>query len=207
MASAPTTFTPVASILDTSPLLHPSSGSHSDPGAPTVPQGAEGISRDWSSVAATKPLSAIKATQKLDWGDVLMTAELTSQNASLELTLQIKCKVLAMFNAQPNRAFSYSLTFCNGQCCLYMYDHAGSVHSHWYNLHESPIMLLHILCAAAFAPTSWLGIDDMFNCQLHPVITIGDMQYFIISNVSPAVLFRVMPLMSGLSPPQFPQVI
>ncbi|KAI6015976.1 hypothetical protein EDC04DRAFT_2608618 [Pisolithus marmoratus] len=71
MASAPTTFNPTASILNTSPL-HSSSGSHSDPGAPTIPQGVEvsshndpalsalqpkqGISRDWSSVAATKPL-------------------------------------------------------------------------------------------------------------------------------------------------------
>ncbi|KAI6022114.1 hypothetical protein EDC04DRAFT_2900929 [Pisolithus marmoratus] len=71
VASAPATFNSVASILDTS-LLHSSSGSHSDPGAPTVLQGAEvsscndpalsalqpkqGISRDRSSVAATKPL-------------------------------------------------------------------------------------------------------------------------------------------------------
>ncbi|KAI5983960.1 hypothetical protein EDD15DRAFT_2375787 [Pisolithus albus] len=193
-ASTPgTTFIPAESIFDTSPpLLHSSSsGLQSDPGAPTLEpacQPTQGILRNWSSAAATKPLaggiarlkpdsmlvwkSVVGATQNLDWGDVLMTAELTSKNAWLELTSQIECKALAMFDVQPNRVFSYLLAFCNGQYHLYMYDRAGGVYSHWYDLHESPIMLLHILCAAAFAPTSWLGIDDTFNCRLHPVITI-----------------------------------
>ncbi|KAI6000253.1 hypothetical protein EDC04DRAFT_2908828 [Pisolithus marmoratus] len=121
VASAPTTFTPMTSILNTSPLLQSSSGSHSDPGEPTVPQG---------------------------------NLKRLILSGSYKTSVQIKCKALAMFDAQPNRAFSYSLTFCNGQYCLYMYDHAGG-----------------ILCVATFAPTSWLGIDDMFNCQLHPVIT------------------------------------
>ncbi|KAI5986496.1 hypothetical protein EDD15DRAFT_2373210 [Pisolithus albus] len=40
-ASFAATSTPTAPILDISPLLHSSSGSHLDPGAPTVPQGTE----------------------------------------------------------------------------------------------------------------------------------------------------------------------
>ncbi|KAI5996387.1 hypothetical protein EDD15DRAFT_2365212 [Pisolithus albus] len=40
-ASFATTMTLMAPILDTSPLLHLSSGSHLDPGAPTILQGTE----------------------------------------------------------------------------------------------------------------------------------------------------------------------
>ncbi|KIK11474.1 hypothetical protein PISMIDRAFT_19493 [Pisolithus microcarpus 441] len=110
-----------------------------------------------------------------------MTAELTSRKKTLELTSQIEFKALAMFDAQPNRAFSYSLSFHAGQYRLYMYDRAGGIYSCSYDLHESPLMLLHILCATAFAPASWLGMDDTFDCQLHPVITVDATQYFIIA--------------------------
>ncbi|KAI5989728.1 hypothetical protein EDD15DRAFT_2113642, partial [Pisolithus albus] len=94
------------------------------------------------------------------------------------------------FDGQPNRVFSYSLAFCNGQYRLYMYDRAGGVYSRWYDLHESPIALLRILCAAAFAPTSWLGIDDTFDRRLHPVITIDDTRYFIIAKCSSSCIIR-----------------
>ena len=82
---------------------------------------------------------------------------------------------------QPNRAFCYSLSFHSSQYCLYTYDRAGGVYSHLYDLHESPVALLRILCTATFTPTSSLGMDDAFNCQLHPVITVDGTQYFIIA--------------------------
>ena len=62
-----------------------------------------------------------------------------------------------------------------------MYDRAGGVYSHLYSLHKSPLPLLRILCAATFAQTSWLGLEDMFDCQLHPVIYVDGIQYFIIA--------------------------
>ena len=86
--------------------------------------------RLWSSVTATRPLSgdsllkpdcilvrqlADGITGPLGWEDVLMTAELTSRQQTLDLTVQIESWMLAMFNAQPNRAFAYSLSFHNGQ--------------------------------------------------------------------------------------------
>ena len=110
-----------------------------------------------------------------------MTAELTSREKSLNLTVQIESKALAMFDAQPNRAFSYSLSFHGGEYRLCMYDRAGGVHSRSYDLHESPLPLLRILCAATFAQTSLLGLEDTFDCRLHPMIYVDGTQYFIIA--------------------------
>ena len=110
-----------------------------------------------------------------------MTAELTSRHQNLNLSVQIESRVLAMFDAQPNQVFSYSLSFHNGQYCLCMYDCTGGVYSHSYSLHESPLPLLCILCAATFTQTSWLGLEDTFNCWLHPVIYVDGIQYFIIA--------------------------
>ncbi|KAI5987298.1 hypothetical protein EDD15DRAFT_2173804 [Pisolithus albus] len=95
-----------------------------------------------------------------------------------------------MFDAQPNRAFSYSLSFHAGQYRLYMYDHAGGVYSRSYDLHESPLLLLRILCATTFAPASWLGMDDTFDCRLHPVITVDATQYFIIAKCFSSSVIR-----------------
>ena len=67
------------------------------------------------------------------------------------------------------------------QSYLYIYDHAGGVYSCSYDLHESPLPLLCILYAATFTQTLWLGLKDMVDCWLHPVITIDGMQYFIIA--------------------------
>lgn len=150
--------------------------------------------RGWSSSTATRPLSGdiqIKpdcvlvrqpaggVSQDLDWADVLMTAELTSRTQTMNLTSQIECRALAMFDAQPNRAFCYSLSFHSGKYRLYMYDRAGGVYSRSYDLHASPLPLLRILSAATFAPASWLGMDDTFKWQLHPVIIVDDIQYFV----------------------------
>ncbi|KAI6045930.1 hypothetical protein EDC04DRAFT_2888515 [Pisolithus marmoratus] len=54
-----------------------------------------------------QPYNLCGVIQPLEWADVLMTAELTSRKEMLDLTLQIECKVLVMFDAQPNRVFSY----------------------------------------------------------------------------------------------------
>ena len=119
-----------------------------------------------------------------------MTAELTSRHQNLNLSVQIESRALAMFDAQPNRAFSYSLSFHNGQYCLCMYDRAGGVYSRSYSLHESPLQLLRILCAATFAQTSWLGLEDTFDCRLHPVIYVDGIQYFIIAKCFSSSVIR-----------------
>lgn len=141
----------------------PLSGTHLKPDSVLIRQPANGTS------------------QSLKWTDVLMTAELTSRKEMLGLTSQIECSTLAIFDVQPNRAFSYSLSFHSGLYHLYMYDCAGGMYSHSYNLHEFPLALLCILCAATFAPASWLGMDDTFDCRLHPVITVDSTQYFVIA--------------------------
>jgi hypothetical protein len=118
-----TASTPGMSTLDpSSPLLSSSSELHSDPGAPMTGSARRPIQefppRLWSSAAATKPLSggvaqlkpdsvlvrcpADRATQTLEWIDVLMTAEVTSRKETLDLLAQIECKTLAMCDAQPN---------------------------------------------------------------------------------------------------------
>jgi hypothetical protein len=202
VAPAPAVSTPGTSTLDpSSPLLSSSSGLHSDPGAPMTGSARRPMQefppRLWSSVAVTKPLSggvaqlkpdsvlvrrpADGATQTLEWTDVLMTAEVTSRKETLDLIVQIECKMLAMFDTQPNRAFSYSLSFHAGQYRLYMYDCAGGVYTHPYDLHESPLPLLCILCMANFTPTSWLGMDDTFNCGT---------QYFVITKCFSSSVIR-----------------
>jgi hypothetical protein len=62
-----------------------------------------------------------------------------------------------------------------------MYDRTGGVYSRPYDLHESPLPLLCILCTATFAPTSWLGMDDTFDRRLHPVIIADGTPYFVIA--------------------------
>ena len=71
-----------------------------------------------------------------------------------------------------------------------MYDCTGGVYSRSYSLHESPLQLLRILCAATFAQTSWLGLEDMFDCRLHPVIYVDGVQYFIIANCFSSSVIR-----------------
>ena len=161
--------------------------------------------RLWSSVAATKSLpgdSLLKPdsvlvqqpadgiTEPPGWADVLMTAELTSRDKTLDLTVQIESKALAMFDAQPNRVFCYLLSFHSGQYHLCMYDCAGGVYSRSYDLHESPLPLLRILCTATFAQTSWLGLEDTFDCRLHPVIHVDGVQYFIIAKCFSSSVIR-----------------
>lgn len=119
-----------------------------------------------------------------------MTAELTSRQQTLNLFVQIESKVLAKFDAQPNRAFSYSLSFHSRKYHLCMYDRAGGVYSRSYDLHESPLPLLRTLCAATFAQTSWLGLEDMFDCRLHHVIYVDGVQYFIIAKCFSSSVIR-----------------
>ena len=114
------------------------------------------------SILIRQPVNG--TSQSLEWVNVLMTVELTSRKETLGLTLQIKCRTLAIFDMHPNRAFSYSLSFHSGLYHLYMYDHVGGVYSCSYDLHESPLILLHILYPATFTSASWLGMDDTFNC-------------------------------------------
>ena len=114
------------------------------------------------SVLVQQPADGV--TGPPGWADVLMIAELTSRQQSSDLTVQIESRVLAMFDAQLNRAFSHSLFFHSGEYCLCMYDCTGGVHSRSYDLHKSPLPLLRTLCAATFAQTSWLGLEDMFDC-------------------------------------------
>ena len=140
------------------------------------------------SVLVRQPADGV--TEPPGWADVLMTAELTSIEKTLDLAVQIESRVLAMFDAQPNRAFSYSLSFHSGQYRLCMYDRAGGVYSRSYDLHESPLQLLRILCAATFVQTSWLGLEDSFDCRLHPVIHVDGMQYFIIAKCFSSSVIR-----------------
>ncbi|KIK15954.1 hypothetical protein PISMIDRAFT_16145 [Pisolithus microcarpus 441] len=179
-ASIPTPSIPATTNPNISVPIHSSSsGPHSDCAAAVQPLLGSIANLKLDSVLIRWPADG--TTQPLDWADVLMTAELTSRKKTLELTSQIKFKALAMFDAQPNRAFSYSLSFHAGQYRLYMYDRAGGIYSRSYDLHESPLALLRILCATAFAPTLWLGMDVTFDCRPHPVITIDTTQYFIIA--------------------------
>ena len=205
-ASAPASIPdmPIPGTPEPSPI-QPSSHLHPGISAPTPRSKQEFPPRLWTSVAATQPMQgdtqlkpdcilvrqpADGITENLSWADVLMTAELTSRPETTNMTLQIESKTLAIFNAQPNRAFSYSLSFCNKKYRLCMYDRAGGVYSRFYGLHESPLPLLHILCAAAFAPTSSLGLEDTFDCRLHPVITIDGEQYFIIGKCFSSSVIR-----------------
>ncbi|KAG8214275.1 hypothetical protein J3R82DRAFT_9219 [Butyriboletus roseoflavus] len=206
--SSPDTSIPRESVLS-SPISLPDTSPHHIPASSSMSGTArrhptETFPRLWSS-AATQPLlgafhlkpdsilirqPADGTAQKPDWTDVLMTAELTSRQQTLNLTSQIECRALAMFDAQPDRAFTYSLSFHGGQYRLYMYDRAGGVYSRSYDLHESPVPFLRILCAATFAPTSYLGVDDTFDCRLHPVITIDGKQYFIIARCFSSSIIR-----------------
>ena len=45
----------------------------------------------------------------------------------------------------------------------------------------NPLSHSFAYCAAIFAQTSWLGLEDMFDCWLHPVIYVDGIQYFIIA--------------------------
>lgn len=140
------------------------------------------------SVLVRRPADGV--TGPPGWADVLMTAELTSRQQTLNLFVQIESKVLAMFDAQPNRAFSYSLSFHSRKYRLCMYDRAGGVYSRSYDLHESPLPLLRTLCAATFAQTSWLGLEDTFDCRLHPVIYVDGVQYFIVAKCFSSSVIR-----------------
>ena len=207
-ASMPDAFAPDTSMPMSSPLSSVPS-SQSDHGAPPSWSSRrpkhEFPPRLWSSVAATRLLrgdSPLKpdsvlvrqpadgVTEPPGWADVLMMVELTSIEKTLDLAVQIKSRVLAMFDAQPNRVFSYSLSFHSGQYRLCMYDHTGGVYSRSYDLHESPLQLLRILCVATFVQTSWLGLEDSFDCRLHPVIHVDGMQYFIIAKCFSSSVIR-----------------
>ena len=105
--------------------------------------------------------------QEFSWKNVISFMELTSSAYSHSDNMKtvhngVMRKAYAIFASQPNQHFLFAMSIARQEFCAHMFDHAGVVHTHPYNIHRRPCMLLHMLSFLAFGQLDQIGYDTTF---------------------------------------------
>ena len=137
----------------------------------------------WSSERSCKPIKDTLMPWKLDvvlrekslpiafgpqpnfsWKDVISFVELslTPYSKSTDTGTvhnNVMHKAYAIFASQPGRRYLFALSITNQEFHAHMFDRSGVIHSHPYNIHWSPCVLLCMLGLLAFGNPDHVGCD------------------------------------------------
>ncbi|KAF8546550.1 hypothetical protein OG21DRAFT_1527756, partial [Imleria badia] len=123
------------------------------------------------------------------WQNIASFLELTSDEFSAQIWLQLVKKAYAIFVAQHSRCFIIALSVANQNLHIHHFDHSGVVHSRGYNIHEHATFLVQVIYTLTMAPLEHISYDPTLSfsttisCMkcLHtqPQIWINGEQYFI----------------------------
>ncbi|KAG6381470.1 hypothetical protein JVT61DRAFT_43 [Boletus reticuloceps] len=140
-------------------------------------------------IAQLQPDEYDIAPSKFSQRNVASFLELTSEEFSSHLCLQLTKKAYAVFVAQPGHRFLIPLSVANQKLRLYHFDHSGVVHSHGYNIHQHATFLLQVLYVLTAAPLEHLGYDPtlsfsttilhMKHLHTEPYILVDGKKYII----------------------------
>lgn len=114
-------------------------------------------------VALLRPDAFDDAYPAFSWQSLASFLELTSEDFSSRLRLQLTKKAYAIFLAQPGRRFVIALSIANQLLRIHVFDRAGAVHSRGYNIHRFPTFLVSILDVLTTAPPACLGYDPTLS--------------------------------------------
>ncbi|KAF8547968.1 hypothetical protein OG21DRAFT_1489778 [Imleria badia] len=140
------------------------------------------MTRRWSSESSTKahhigdtnlelrpdlvllqPDEYNKVPSSFSWRNIASFLELTSQDFSSHLRLQLMKKAYGVFIAEPGRHFLIVLSIANIHFRMHVFDHSGVVHSCGYNLHRHAGFFVQVLYTLTTAPPEHLGFDPTLS--------------------------------------------
>ncbi|TDL16846.1 hypothetical protein BD410DRAFT_844106 [Rickenella mellea] len=94
------------------------------------------------------------------WQDTHSIAELTVSRFSRGILDALTVKASHIFRTQENRLFVVMIALCFESVYLCVFDRAGVLISHEYNVHAHPDAFLRIMVGLLFADPAMIGLDD-----------------------------------------------
>ncbi|KAI5993385.1 hypothetical protein EDC04DRAFT_2613389 [Pisolithus marmoratus] len=103
---------------------------------------------------------------ELSWKDVISFMELTLATYSLSDDMgtvrnAIMCKAYAVFASQPGQQFLFALSIAGRNFHAHLFDRSRAVHSHPYDIHQCPHVLICMLAMLMLGNPEHVGYDPM----------------------------------------------
>ena len=110
------------------------------------------------------PPIAIGPQQEPSWEDVTTFIEVTSRpyshsDGSRSVRSAVMRKAYAVFASQPSWRFLFAMSIADRKFRAHMFDRSGVVHSHPYDLHKSPQVLLSMFALLTLRNSEQVGYD------------------------------------------------